>query len=165
MAKRAEGWWTRPVAWVTGAIAVAVVALVVLIVINLAAPSAAPSATPSESPTASASSTALTSETPYCKAFRTIIEPARDNQGESAGLDWDQLSRRFTTYLTEYQSAEKLAPAGLKDDYAKAIGTLKEGVAVALSRDLTRLKDFLAKLSSLNDAMDAIDTQSRELCR
>lgn len=171
MGKGARSWWQRRWLWVV--VVVAVVSAVTASLVLSGRPAATPSpsapvpssATPPSSAAPTPSETALTSETPYCLAFRTIIEGSRDDQSEGGGADWAKLEARFGEYLTKYQKAAKLAPESLGDDYAKVIVRLKEAVAVAKSRDFTKLNSFFAGLDALNSSMDSIDTQSRTLCR
>lgn len=167
MAQPTRQWWRHPAAWVaTGVIVVAIVVAVVLAVSGRAGvPNAGSSPSLTPDPTPTASSTVLTSETPYCKAFRTIIEPVSDSAGESSGVDWDKLHDRFVDYQKKYQTAAKLAPAELTDDYTQVLSYLQQGITITAKRDVSKLQEFLTALSSLNDAMNAIDTQSRALCR
>jgi len=170
MGKGARAWWQRPWPWI---LLVAVIVIAITAVLALGgrpAASPSPSATVSPTPTQTSaeptpSETALTSETPYCLAFRTIIEGSRDDETEGSSADWDKLAARFGEYLTKYQKAAKLAPDSLSSDYDTVIAQLKDAVAVAKSKDLSQLKDFFAGLDAINSSMDAIDTESRTLCR
>lgn len=170
MGKGARSWWQHPWLWVV--LVVVVVGAITATLLLGGRPEASPSPSASVTPTVTPSSveptpsqTALTSETPYCLAFRTIIEGTRDDQSEGGGADWAKLEARFGEYLTQYQKAAKLAPESLRDDYDKVIGRLKDAVDVAKSRDFSKLNSFFASLEALNSSMDSIDTQSRTLCR
>jgi|GEM_PF-4162572 hypothetical protein len=170
MGKGARPWWQRPWPWVllVAAIVIAITASLTLGARPTASPTPDPTLTASVTPTSAEptpSETALTSETPYCLAFRTIIEGSRDEETEGSTADWDKLADRFGEYLGKYQKAAKLAPDSLRDDYDKVIDRLKDAVEVAKSRDLSKLNDFFTGLEALNTSMDAIDTQSRALCR
>jgi len=170
MGNGARSWWQRPWPWalLVAVIVIAITASLALTGRPAATPSASAAVTPSATPTSATptpSDTALTSETPYCLAFRTIIEGSRDDEAEGGGADWGKLEARFGEYLTKYQKAAKLAPDSLRDDYDKVVAQLKAAVEVAKSRDFTKLNDFFASLDALNSSMDAIDTQSRTLCR
>lgn len=168
MAQPTRPWWRHPAAWIAGGVIVIVIVVAVVLTVSGRAgvPTAQSSpATQTASPTPTASSTVLTSETPYCKAFRTIIEPVSDNPGESSGVDWDKLHDRFVGYQKKYQTAAKLAPDELKDDYSQVLSYLQQGITITANRDVSKLQEFLTALSSLNDAMNTIDTQSRTLCR
>jgi hypothetical protein len=173
MSTGTKRWWQRPWLWVS-LVAVIVVAIVASLALGgrpAASPTPSAVVTPSTTastsaePTLSPSDTALTSETPYCLAFRTIIEGSRDDEAEGSGADWAKLEARFGQYLNKYQKAGKLAPSSLRGDYDKVITQLKAAVEVAKSRDISKLSDFFAGLDALNSSMDAIDTDSRTLCR
>ena len=58
----------------------------------------------------------------------------------------------------------ELAPASLKDDYAKVIRYLKDFKITVDSGDWNAVRAQLAVLFKINDAMDSIQKQSDKIC-
>lgn len=134
-------------------------------------PTADPSATASAAATeqsatesASPSVSGTKQETPYCVAFRAITTAGVSTSNDEGGVDLGALSKKFTQLIKKYSAAAVLAPADLKDDYATVLKYLKQSKKAVDSRDLEQIKSMVRNLSSLNDTMTSIQTQSEQLC-
>lgn len=137
-----------------------------------ATPSAgASSAAPEEAgPSAKAPRTAPTVLPPdkdvYCPAFDKIRGGGLTTPGddEEAGADLAELSRTFDGLLARYGKAASVAPLSLRDDYAQALGYLRQGKKATDSQDLGLLKALVSNLDSLNDSMTSIQAKSAQFC-
>ncbi|MDR7086544.1 hypothetical protein J2X11_001383 [Aeromicrobium panaciterrae] len=130
-----------------------------------------------ESPSAGSSSAAPSAEASpsslppdkdkYCPAFRQMQKGGLADSGdkEEEGVDTSELSKLFDQLLSRYSKAERVAPLSLRDDYAKALGFLREGKKAADSNDPELLKALAVNLETLNASMDAIQTKSAKFCR
>jgi hypothetical protein len=103
----------------------------------------------------------------YCPAFRQITKGGVSTPGgdEDDQVDLAELSRTFARLLTLYETAARVSPRSLRDDYAQAIGYLKQGEKATASKDVQLLKALVVNLDNLNDSMDAIQSKSATFCR
>lgn len=102
----------------------------------------------------------------YCPAFRKIREGGLTTPGgeDEDGVDLAELSRTFDGLLSRYLTAQRVSPLSLRDDYAQAVGYLKQGKKATTSRDVDLLKALVVNLDNLNDSLDAIETRSAQFC-
>lgn len=178
---RPESWaWNWR--WITliGAVVVGVVVLVVVMwprsnpaAVPESSPSvstgvsstAEPSGTASAAPaTTGPSSTSPQSASPYCVAFGAIKAGGVSTGKEGDSVDFNELSDRFDDLITKYSAAEKVAPADLKDDYARVLGYLRQSKKAVDSRNLEQIKAMVRNLSTLNATMESIQSRSERLC-
>lgn len=124
-----------------------------------------PAETPVEAPSATPSSTATPKEqTPYCKAVANIRSGGLEASNNEGNLDFEALSKNFAELIKLYSAAAEHAPAELAGEYRTALNYLKEMKAAVDSRDLEGIKKMVRNLSSLNDTMATIQTESERLC-
>ena len=134
-------------------------------VTSSAAPSSAtPEPEPTPTPTPTPSATPSREQTPYCAAFGRITASSVDGGDGEGGIDYEKLSKTFATLIADYSAAAKLAPDSLADDFDKVLDYLRQAKSAVDSRGRVRLLQMVKNLSSLNDAMSAIDAESRTLC-
>lgn len=120
----------------------------------------------SETPSPLASRTSVKSKSPYCQAYQTILDtaPTTESSDEEGSADLKKLSATYAALITKYSAAAELAPASLKDDYAKVIRYLKDFKITVDSGDWNAVRAQLAVLFKINDAMDSIQKQSDKIC-
>ncbi len=175
-------WWHRLLASPRALVAVGVLvaAVVVATTITVATrgsgdePTAAPSsgATPdrSEAATPAPAESTPSGEPPdrdeYCPAFRKIRSGglAQPGDEDSDTVDLQSLSRTFDGLISRYDDAARVSPLSLRDDYAKALGYLREGQKAVDSGDVDLIKALVVNLDTLNASMDAIAKKSRSFC-
>lgn len=182
-------WWGRLIASprALGAVGVGVVLLVVLLVTAVVgsgeeddgpsssqgedSPSAPEDTGPEDSPEDDESPSEADPVLPpdpdvYCPAFAQIQEGGLAGSGgeEDESVDLAELSQTFDTLLTRYGQAERVAPLELREDYAQALGYLRQGKRATESGDVELLKALVVNLESLNDSMETIQSESESLC-
>lgn len=181
-------WWTRLTSS-PRALAVAgglvVLALVVGAVVTLGGsddgPDSAPAAAATSSPEAEQQpgdeSEAEDPEAPpsplppdrdaYCPAYAQIREGGLTTPGtdEDEQIDLGELSRTFVQLIERYETAARVAPQELRDDYARALDYLRQGRRATQSQDVELLKALVVNLESLDDSMSAIQSASARYCR
>lgn len=175
-------WWKS---WRGAVVGLAVVlAMVGVVLFSLNAKGGTPTAGPSPEPTPTATAPAtaspsasipLAEETAtmgvdqvaaYCSDYKTILgSGTTSNSDDDAGVDFDKLAALYEDLLGKYQAASKNAPASLADQYAKVIQFLKDAKAVAETKDINAVRAQFSLLSSLNEAMEAIEKASQKLCK
>ncbi len=102
----------------------------------------------SETPSPLASRTSVKSKSPYCQAYQTILDtaPTTESSDEEGSADLKKLSATYAALITKYSAAAELAPASLKDDYAKVIRYLKDFKITVDSGDWNAVRAQLAVL-------------------
>lgn len=126
-----------------------------------------PTAPPTSStPSASATTTPTASKSvsPYCAAYAKIVAGGKETTKDEGGLDFAKMSATYADLIDRYSKAAKLAPAQLKDDYAKALTMLRDMKAAADAKDFNQLREMFKKLGTLNATLDSISKTSTELC-
>jgi len=179
-------WWSRLtsspkyLAAAGGAAGVVLIAVVVTIIATGADaddPEGPQTTTPTSTPSAD-STTAVPEPTldptahppdkdEYCPAFDKIKAGGFETQADENAdgqVDLDELGRKFDELTQKYTAAEKVSPASLRDDYARALGFLREGKKAVESRDIELLKALVSNLDTLNESMETIETKSDPFC-
>ncbi|MBK8447436.1 MAG: hypothetical protein IPL41_12390 [Micropruina sp.] len=112
------------------------------------------------------SRTSVKSTSAYCQAYQRILDtaPTTEPTDEEGGADLKKLSATYAALIEKYSAAAELAPAALKDDYAKVIRYLKDFKITLDSGDWNAVRAQLRVLFQLNDAMAAIQKQSDKIC-
>ncbi|WP_162891113.1 hypothetical protein [Aeromicrobium sp. A1-2] len=102
----------------------------------------------------------------YCPAFAQIQSGGLTTPGDNDedGVDLAELSATFDGLITRYSKAERVAPLSLRDEYAQALGYLRQGKKATTSKDVELLKALVVNLESLNDSMDTIQGKSAQFC-
>lgn len=104
----------------------------------------------------------------YCPAFQEIraggLTAGTDEDDDEAGVDLAGLSRTFDDLVGKYEKAERVSPLSLRDDYAKALGFLREGKKATASGDEELLRALVLNLETLNASMSTIETKSAAYC-
>ncbi len=132
------------------------------------ATSGTPSASGSGSPSATTPAptpTATETRSPYCVQFQRILDSGSESAGNEEELDLKGLSAKYGSLITLYSGAAKVAPASLKDDYARVLSFLKEAKTTIDDGDLQKITQIIKRLGTLNAAMDEIQRQSQSLCQ
>ena len=104
--------------------------------------------------------------TPYCVAYQAILDsgPKGDAPDEEGGADLNKLSATYGALIEKYSAAAKLAPAQIKDDYARVLRYLKDIKITIDSGDWNAVRAQLRLLVKLNSAMDSIQNYSDKIC-
>lgn len=179
-------WWDRllasPRALAAVGVSVAVVVAVAALLLvtdggdDTPASAASSSNAPSKGSSDSPAPTATASKGPrkvlppdkdeYCPAFRQIQKGGLTSPGdeEDEHVDLAELSRTFDQLISRYSAAERVSPLSLRDNYAQALGYLRQGKKAVSSKDVVLLKALVVNLESLNRSMEAIQTKSATFC-
>lgn len=134
---------------------------------STASPSTSPRATEPSAKASKAPAAVLPPDKDvYCPAFRRIRDGGltRPGDDEESGVDLAELSRTFDGLISRYSAAERVSPLSLRDDYAQALGYLRQGKKATDSEDIGLLKALVANLDSLNDSMESIQAKSATFC-
>ncbi len=105
----------------------------------------------------------------YCQAYADILAAApkeTDPTGDpdSAGPDLKKLSRTYGKLIKLYTATAKTAPDEVAGDYAKVLQYLKDVKATVDSGDLKAVRAQFRQMSKLNEAMDKIETKTKQIC-
>lgn len=118
---------------------------------------------PTQTPTPTAAPTKKL--TPYCQAYSDIVNaPPSAAPDDETGMDFEKLSKTYATLILRYSAAAKVAPAGLKGDYAKIIRFLKDVKITVDSHNWKAVIAQMRQLEKMNATMESIQKKSEAIC-